>query len=599
MSISERPLTELLRPKDFDDFVGQDHLFGEDGILKKTLKTGNMFSAVLYGPPGSGKTSVLSLLERYFKGEVVYLSSTVHGVSEIKNVLKRGEQLKRYGKKLLLFLDEIHRLNRNQQTVLVTHVERGDVVLVATTTENPSFAVIPALLSRCKILYFKQLSENDLLKIIEKAVERLDMKLNHDVKKALVRNAEGDARRLLNTLEIVHQVFKNEKVTIEDLTGLFGKSVSYSKEEHYDFASAFIKSMRGSDPNAAIYYLVKMIDMGEDPRFIARRMIIFASEDVGLADPNALNLAVSTALAVEHVGLPECLMNLIECAVYLSLAPKSNSVYLAMKKAQVLPVEEVPLLLRNPVTKEMEKRGYGKGYLYPHDFGGFVSMNYLPERLKNEVIFSPKGVGFEEELLERLKHLWPEKYGGDGMSEIRKEQQYKGRKIKIVKGDITREEVDAIVNAANEYLKHGGGVAGAIVRAGGSVIQEESDRIVRERGRIPTGEAVVTGSGNLKARYVIHAVGPVWRGGNYGEDELLYRAVYNALLRAHELNLKSVTMPAISTGIFGFPKERAAAIFARVIKDFIDHHPDTLLEEIRICNIDEETTRVFEENLKL
>jgi len=592
-------LTELLRPEDFDDFSGQDHLFGEDGILRRTLKTGNMFSAILYGPPGSGKTSVFSLLKRYFNGEVVYLSSTVHGVSEIKSVLKRGEQLKRYGKKLLLFLDEIHRLNKNQQAVLVTHVERGDIILVATTTENPSFAVIPALLSRCKILYFKPLSENDLLEIVEKAVKKLNMKLDDDVKKALVRNAEGDARRLLNTLEIVHQVFRDKEVTIEDLKTLFGKSVSYSKEEHYDFTSAFIKSMRGSDPNAAIYYLVKMIEMGEDPRFIARRMIIFASEDIGLADPNALILAVSTAFAVEHVGLPECLMNLVECAAYLSLAPKSNSVYLAMKKAQELPVEEVPLFLRNPVTEEMKERGYGRGYLYPHDFGGFVRVDYLPERLKNEVIFSPKGTGFEKELLERLKHLWPEKYGGDGMSEIRKEQQYRGRKILVVKGDITKEEVDAIVNAANEYLKHGGGVAGAIVRAGGSVIQEESDRIVRERGRVPTGEAVVTGAGNLKAKYVIHAVGPVWRGGNYGEDELLYRAVYNALLRAHELKLRSVSMPAISTGIFGFPKERAVKIFARAIRDFIDHHPDTSLKEIRICNIDGETTRVFEENLKI
>jgi putative ATPase len=185
------------------------------------------------------------------------------------------------------------------------------------------------------------------------------------------------------------------------------------------------------------------------------------------------------------------------------------------------------------------------------------------------------------------------------MAEVRKELEYKGKKIRIVKGDITREEADAIVNAANEYLKHGGGVAGAIVRAGGSVIQEESDRIVQERGRIPTGEAVVTGAGKLKAKYVIHAVGPVWRGGSHGEDELLYKAVYNALLRAHELKLKSISMPAISTGIFGFPKERAVGIFSKAIKDFIDQHPDTALEEIRICNIDEETTKIFEEKFSV
>ncbi|KAF2959992.1 AAA family ATPase [Thermotoga sp. 38H-to] len=599
MSISEKPLNELLRPKDFEDFVGQDHIFGDKGILRRTLKTGNMFSSILYGPPGSGKTSVFSLLKRYFNGEVVYLSSTVHGVSEIKNVLKRGEQLRKYGKKLLLFLDEIHRLNKNQQMVLVSHVERGDIVLVATTTENPSFAIVPALLSRCRILYFKKLSDEDLMKILKKATEVLNIDLEETVEKAIVRYSEGDARKLLNTLEIVHQAFKNKRATLEDLETLLGNVSGYTKESHYDFASAFIKSMRGSDPNAAVYYLVKMIEMGEDPRFIARRMIIFASEDVGLADPNALHIAVSTSIAVEHVGLPECLMNLVECAIYLSLAPKSNSVYLAMKKAQELLVEDVPLFLRNPVTEEMKKRGYGERYLYPHDFGGFVKTNYLPEKLKGEVIFQPKRVGFEEELFERLKRLWPEKYGGESMAEVRKELEYKGKKIRIVKGDITREEADAIVNAANEYLKHGGGVAGAIVRAGGSVIQEESDRIVQERGRIPTGEAVVTGAGKLKAKYVIHAVGPVWRGGSHGEDELLYKAVYNALLRAHELKLKSISMPAISTGIFGFPKERAVGIFSKAIKDFIDQHPDTALEEIRICNIDEETTKIFEEKFSV
>ncbi|PLV59227.1 AAA family ATPase [Thermotoga sp. KOL6] len=599
MSISEKPLTELFRPQDFDDFIGQDHLFGENGILRRTLKTGKMFSSILYGPPGSGKTSVFSLLRRHFDGEVIYLSSTVHGVSEIKNVIKRGEQLKKYGKKLLLFLDEIHRLNKNQQMVLVTHVERGDIILVATTTENPSFSIVPALLSRCRILYFKRLSEEDLLKILERVSNDLKMNMEENVKKVIVKNSEGDARKLLNTLEIVHQVFGTKKVTFEDLRDLLGNNVSYTKENHYDFASAFIKSLRGSDPNASVYYLVKMVNMGEDLRFIARRMIIFASEDIGMADPNALNIAVSTAIAVEHVGLPECLLNLVECAIYLSLAPKSNAVYLAMKKAQELPLEDVPLFLRNPVTEEMRRRGYGRGYMYPHDFGGFVKVDYLPEKLRNEILFSPKGAGFEKELLERLKHLWPEKYGGGILTELRKELDYKGKKIRIVKGDITKEEVDAIVNAANEYLKHGGGVAGAIVRVGGTIIQEESDKIVEEKGRVPTGEAVVTSAGNLKAKYVIHAVGPIWKGGNYGEDDLLYKAVYNALLRAHELKLKSLSMPAISTGIFGFPKERAAKIFARVIKDFIDQHPNTSLEEIRICNIDEETTEVFENNFKI
>lgn len=558
-----------------------------------------MFSAILYGPPGSGKTSVFFLLERYFSGEVVYTSASVHGVSEIRQVMKRGEELKRYGKKLLLFLDEIHRLNKNQQAVLVTHVERGDVVLVATTTENPSFAIIPALLSRCKILYFKPLSDEDLMRILERALSKLGMEMDEKVKEVLVKNATGDARTLLNSLEILYQVFQDKKISLKDLESVFGKSASYTKEEHYDLASAFIKSLRGSDPNAAVYYLTKMIELGEDPRFLARRMIIFASEDVGLADPNALVLAVATAEAVEHVGLPECLLNLVECAIYLSLCPKNNSVYLAMEKARSLPLREVPLFLRNPVTEEMRERGYGVGYKYPHDHGGFVKENYMPKGLEDEIVYVPKGIGYESALKERLERLWPERYSGGDVMEIRKEMTYSGRKIRLVKGDITKEEVDAIVNAANEYLKHGGGVAGAIVRAGGEEIQRESDEIVKKMGKVPTGDAVVTGAGKLKARYVIHAVGPVWRGGTFGEDELLYRAVYNAFLRAHELGLRTISMPAISTGIFGFPKERAAKIFAKAVRDFLDQNPTTSLEEIRICNIDEETTNVFEENFEV
>lgn len=603
-----KPLPERLRPENFDDFLGQDHLFGKNGILRKMLKSGEMFSAILYGPPGCGKSSVLNLMKKYLKGEIHWISAATHGTSELKKIFKRAEELKKHGVKTYLFIDEIHRLNKNQQTVLVNHVEMGTIVLIGTTTENPSFSVIPALLSRCRVLFFKPLDVEDIQSILQKAIKKdkelSSIQIDEEVLKKIAEVSGGDARIALNTLDIVCQITKStnkNKITLEDLSLVDKHVFSYTREKHYDLASAFIKSMRGSDPNAALYYMIKMIENGEDPRFIARRMVILASEDIGLADPFALSLAVSAAQAVEFVGLPECVLNLAEAVIYLSLAPKSNSVYESVQKVKETlkkyPQEPVPLFLRNPVTNLMKEKGYGLGYLYPHDFGGFVRMNYLPERLKNSVFYIPKIVGEETKLLKILKKLWPEKYGGGNM--VVKELMYKNLKIQIVKGDITKEEVDAIVNAANEYLKHGGGVAGAIVRAGGYEIQKESDDIVREKGPVPTGEAVVTNGGKLPAKYVIHAVGPVWNGGKSNEDEKLRNAVYNSLLRAHELKLESISIPAISTGIFGFPKERAVSIFAKAIREFIDDHPDTSLKFVRICNIDEETTNVFKKNFKI
>jgi len=603
-----KPLPERVRPEDFDDFLGQDHLFGENGILRKMLKSGEMFPAILYGPPGCGKSSVLILMKKYLKGEIHWVSAAVHGVSELKKILRRAEELKRHGVKTYLFIDEIHRLNKNQQTVLVNHVEMGTVILIGTTTENPSFSVIPALLSRCRVLFFKPLDTGDIMAILQKALEKDEelssIQVDEEALKRIAETSGGDARIALNTLEIVCQMARSmnkSRITLKDLSLIDRRVYSYSKEEHYDLASAFIKSMRGSDPNAALYYMVRMIENGEDPRFIARRMVILASEDIGLADPFALIIAVNAAQAVELVGLPECVLNLAEAVIYLSLAPKSNSVYKSIQKVKEAlnehPQEPVPLFLRNPVTDLMKERSYGEGYLYPHDFGGFVKMNYLPERLKDAVFYEPKVAGEEVRFLKLLKKLWPEKYGGEIM--VVKEMVYKGLKVQIVQGDITKEEVDAIVNAANEHLKHGGGVAGAIVRAGGYEIQRESDEIVRKNGPVPTGEAVVTGGGKLPAKYVIHTVGPVWKGGKSGEDEKLRNAVYNALLRAHELKLESLSIPAISTGIFGFPKERAVPIFAKAIKEFLDDHPDTSLKLVRICNIDEETTNVFKENFEI
>jgi len=387
------------------------------------VKSGYLFPCILYGPPGSGKTSFAKVLEKLLSWNFLYFRGSSGQISELKKTLNQWSKQRRGTTPLVLFVDEIHRLNKSQQDFFLPLVESGAVVLIGATTENPGFEINPALLSRCKVLVFKALSEDDLVIIQKRALEKdeylisLGVETREDLLHQIAQMSGGDARFALTTLEMVLEFARaegREEATTELLSQLFeeGRRLTAKKksEEHYDLISAFIKSMRGSDPDAALYYLVRMIDAGEDPRFIARRMVILASEDVGLADPMALLVAVAAAQAVEHVGLPECILNLAEAAVYLSVTPKSNAVYRgvsnARKVAKEHPEAQVPLKLRNPVTKMMKKWGYGEGYLYPHDYGGFVKESYLPDVLKGRIFYHPTNFGKEKQIKERLKRLW-------------------------------------------------------------------------------------------------------------------------------------------------------------------------------------------------
>ncbi|MEN3007679.1 replication-associated recombination protein A [Pseudothermotoga sp.] len=419
-----------MRPKSLEELVGQDHVLGSDGILRRALLSGSMFSCILYGPPGCGKSSIAELIKKYVDAEFYSLSGSLHGAAEIKQVLSRAQELKKYGRQTVLFIDEIHRLNKAQQDVLLSRVEDGTIVLVGATTENPSFEIIAPLLSRCRVIQLKPLSQEDLIKIIKRALEkdellsRSGVEVEEGILSQIAREANGDARYALNTLETLIEVAQArgmKKLRLEDLaTFATSKQLAYTQEDHYDLASAFIKSLRGSDPDAALYYMVKMLEGGEDPMFIARRMIILASEDIGLADPFALVVAVSAAQAVEYVGMPECALNLAEAVIYLASAPKSNSVYEALSRTKELVEKtkdvEVPLFLRNPVTKMMRDAGYGKGYIYPHEVGGFVKRSYMPEGFENIKLYIPKDVGKESSIKKRLEQLWGKRE--DGSDEI-------------------------------------------------------------------------------------------------------------------------------------------------------------------------------------
>jgi len=417
------PLTERFRPQTLDDLVGQNHLFGERGILRRALEEGKLFSCILYGPPGCGKTSFARVLQKKYGWNFLYFSASSGSVAELKKLLTKRAGGTAFGGKLVLFVDEIHRLNKAQQDVFLPYLESKDLILIGSTTENPSFEINPALLSRCRVLVFKPLSREDIKTILEKALKedkvlssygiRVDKKVLDEI--SLMSN--GDARFALSTLELVVEFDYAEGKTevdtgiLEQLVASAGhKKRSSIDEEHYNLASAFIKSMRGSDPDAALYYMVRMLEEGEDPPFIARRMVILASEDVGLADPQALLIAVAAAHAVEYVGMPECILNLAEAAIYLSVAPKSNAVYVAIGKAKEFikehPDIEIPLKLRNPVTKLMESWGYGNGYSYPHKYGGFVQTSYMPKGFENIVFYHPTGNGHEDEILKRLEFLW-------------------------------------------------------------------------------------------------------------------------------------------------------------------------------------------------
>jgi putative ATPase len=400
-------LSEILRPKTFEEFIGQEHLLGKGALLRISIEQNQLFSAILAGPPGIGKSSVLQLIKSYTDYEIYHLNAAFTSVEEIKKLEQYAYNLRGI-KKVLIFIDEIHRFNRKQQDVFLPGVETGVYVLYGTTTESPEHSINPALLSRCRVLRFKKLSNEDLLKILEKAINYLGIRISESTQAYLINSANGDARFLLNTYELLSNIAKNQgKDIIDDeiLKTYFGEEYTkYSDTEHYNLASAFIKSIRGSDPDAALYYMMRMIGGGEDPRFVARRLVILASEDVGLADPFALVLAVATSHAVESVGLPECIINLSECVIYLSLAPKSNSSYEAVSKAQELARKTMNI----PVPRHL-LNVENSGYKYPHLYGGFVKQTYLPKQVKDE-IYVPKNIAKEAKLAEVYRKLWKERF---------------------------------------------------------------------------------------------------------------------------------------------------------------------------------------------
>jgi putative ATPase len=416
------PLAERVRPKTLDEFVGQEHLLGKEKALRKLLEQGKIFSMILWGPPGSGKTTLAKLISEIIKADFYQISAVSSGVKEIREIIQAAEENFKKNKYTILFIDEIHRFNKAQQDSLLHSIENGIITLIGATTENPSFEIIPPLLSRCRVYVLKPHSDEDLKRILRHAISKDEYlsSLHFDFidEDYLVKNSNGDARILLNAFEVAIELAKTkgenlriDKDVIQE--ALQKKKVDYDKlgEEHYNLISAFIKSIRGSDPDAAVYYLARMLEGGEDPLFIARRMVILAAEDIGNASPNAIVLATSTFQACHFVGMPEARIILSQCATYLASQPKSNAAYLAIEKASEdvrnLPNYPVPLHLRNPVTKLMKELDYGRDYKYAHNYDDhFVQENYLPEELKGKQYYFPTESGQEKTLKERLKNWW-------------------------------------------------------------------------------------------------------------------------------------------------------------------------------------------------
>ena len=418
------PLADRRRPRDLDEFIGQEHLLEGNRVLRKIIDGGTPVSLILWGDPGSGKTTLARIIASACVMDAHFLSAISAGVADVRRVIEKGRANRERGVRTLLFLDEIHRFNKAQQDSVLGSVESGDIILIGATTENPSFNVISPLLSRSRVLKLARLSEAHLTRIMDLAMER-DPVLSggnarfesEAVKEKLAALSGGDARRMLNMLETAFSLSPDGLITGDHLEEAVRNSMLYydrAGDRHYDTISAFIKSLRGSDPDAAVYYLARMILSGEDPVFIARRMVIFASEDVGNAAPNALTLAVSAMTATQNIGLPEARIILSQCAVFLASAPKSNASYLAIEGAAGAAgrgSHEIPLQLRNAPTELMKKHGYGRGYRYPHDHEGhFVKERYLPEELAGEVFYRPSDQGGEKAIRERLRGLWPERY---------------------------------------------------------------------------------------------------------------------------------------------------------------------------------------------
>lgn len=413
------PLAEKMRPTRLEQFYGQEHLIGEGKILSQLIKANRLVSIIFWGPPGSGKTTLGYILARKFDFPCLFFSAVLSGIKEVKEVMAEAESHKRlYGMPTVIFIDEIHRFNKAQQGAFLPYVEKGDIILFGSTTENPSFEVIASLLSRMKVLVLKPLSEDILIRILKEALAdekkglgKMHLEYNEQTLKMIVDYANGDARRALNTIEISANLAKKGQITVEEVKEALQKRILlYDKkgEEHFNLISALHKSLRNSDVNASLYWLARMITAGEDPLYITRRLVRFASEDIGLADPQALAIALNAKNAFEFIGSPEGELALAEAVIYLASAPKSNRTYVAFSKAmkdvEISPFEPVPLHLRNPVTSLMKDIGYGKDYKYAHNFEYVTTeMESLPEKFKGKKYYEPGNLGLEKEIKKRME----------------------------------------------------------------------------------------------------------------------------------------------------------------------------------------------------
>jgi putative ATPase len=427
-----KPLAERMRPVKLHEFIGQEHLVGKGTLLQRAMENDQVFSMIFWGPPGCGKTTLARMIAGQTKSYFIHFSAVLAGVKEIRAVIEEArDQQKFHGRKTILFVDEIHRFNKSQQDAFLHHVESGLITLIGATTENPSFEVIAPLLSRCRVILLKQLTDDNIQKILNRAINdlsnglgKLNMDVAHDALAYLAAISDGDARVALNNLEAIavwiqkneHEVKSDtrekqaEKITLNDVeTVLEKKAMLYDKngEQHYNLISAFHKSLRGSDPDAALYWLARMLAAGEDPFYLARRMVRFASEDIGNADPHALTMAINAMESYRFLGSPEGDLSLAHAAAYLAVAPKSNSVYTAYKKAVDIARKSgslpVPMHIRNAPTKLMKDLGYSKNYKYAHDFeGGYVVQQYLPEKLRGTIMYLPTERGYEKTIKQRL-----------------------------------------------------------------------------------------------------------------------------------------------------------------------------------------------------
>ena len=429
-----QPLAERLRPRDLDEFCGQEHLLGEGKVLRRMIESDAVGSMIFWGPPGVGKTTLARIIAHRTKAKFIDFSAVTSGIKEIKGVMENAESARRYGRKTILFVDEIHRFNKAQQDAFLPYVEKGSIILIGATTENPSFEVNGALLSRCKVFVLHALSAEDIVKLLKRALEDergfggQKVEIAQDLIAAIANFANGDARGALSTLEMAVLNGDDDgqggiRVTAQNIEQCTSrKSLLYDKkgEEHYNLISALHKSMRNSDPDAAVYWLARMLEAGEDPVYIARRVTRFASEDVGLADPRALSIAIDAFEACRLIGMPECSVHLTQAVVYMSLAPKSNALYMAYESAKKDALtqlsEPVPLVIRNAPTKLMKELDYGKGYEYAHDAKDkLTAMRCLPDSLEGRRYYRPDGKGEEAELKDRLERIieWKKRHRKD------------------------------------------------------------------------------------------------------------------------------------------------------------------------------------------